>query len=312
MSMQDKKGILLESGTNELEIIEFQINKTQPDGSIKVGHYGINVAKVREIIKPPQTTDYPNAHPCISGIFNLRGKLIPLLDLAQWLGIPSNTPAADKRVIVTEFNQLFNGFMVDNVTRIYRMSWESVEAPSQFMETGNDCVVAVVRLENRLVMLLDFEKIIADVNPEANKYDFAEDTHVGHDASTMERRGQHTVMLVDDSSFIRRMLNETLRSAGYLTVTAQNGLEALELLQDEENALVDLLVTDIEMPAMDGFHLIKRLREQDKFRALPIIVFSSIISPENARKADAVGANEAITKPELSKLVQRVDSYLGI
>ncbi|WP_027390375.1 chemotaxis protein CheV [Chrysiogenes arsenatis] len=320
---EDRKGILLESGTNELEIIEFQINKIQPDGSVKVGYYGINVAKVREIIKPPETTDYPNSHPCVTGIFNLRGRLIPLIDLAGWLGITTDNKMEDKRIIVTEFNQMFNGFSVDNVSRIYRISWENVESPSQFLEGGgNDCVVAVVRLEDRLIMLLDFEKIIADINPELSmeKYDVATDIKVSQTSDSTSRRKQHHVVIAEDSTFIRKLLYDTLHSAGYNVLTANNGQEALDIFLSAakeaktsgENAMdqLHLLVSDVEMPRMDGMHLVKRLREMDEFDSLPIIMFSSIMSDENRKKALSLGVNDTITKPEISRLVQLVDSYI--
>lgn len=317
------KGILLESGTNELEIIEFQLNKIQPDGSTKVAYYGINVAKVREIIKPPETTEYPNSHPCVTGIFNLRGRLIPLIHLAQWLGIHTEQQVDKKRVIVTEFNQMFNGFLVDNVSRIYRISWENVESPSQFLESSqNDCVVAVVRMENRLMMLLDFERILSDINPELSmeRYNVADDRNVRHEDDYVSRRNQCTVLVAEDSAFIRRMLEDTLSSAGYNVLSAPNGEDALGILQDFEKearqsdvpvtSLIHMLITDVEMPRMDGMHLVKRLREADTFTAMPIAMFSSIMSTENRNKALSLGVNDTITKPEIGRLVQLVDRHV--
>lgn len=309
--MQDKQEILLESGTNELEIIEFQIEREQPDGTVKTGYYGINVAKVREIIKPPTTTDYPNAHPCVYGIFSLRERLIPLVDLAQWLGLSAPREYERKRVIVTEFNGLFTGFLVDHVTRIYRLSWESVESPSEFLESENDCVVAVVRLEQRLIMLLDFEKITADINPEVGVYNIHEDR--GMDAPELvEQRARHRVMVVDDSSFIRKQLVHIVSEAGFEVMQASNGKEALEILVDAEAPHFDAVITDIEMPIMDGMHLIKRLRELETYEHTPIMVFSSIVSDENANKARSLGAQECITKPQMGNLVHRLDAYIGI
>ncbi len=159
--------ILTESGTNELEIIEFHLEKQLPDGSTKTCYYGINVAKVREVIRVPETTDYPNAQPHMIGVFSSRDVLTPLVDLAGWLGVPTRQDLERKFVIVTDFNKMTNGFLIDSISRIHRISWNDVESPSQFLEAGEqDCVVAVVRKDGNLIMILDFEKIIADINPE--------------------------------------------------------------------------------------------------------------------------------------------------
>ncbi|MBB5021784.1 chemotaxis protein CheV [Desulfurispira natronophila] len=320
---EEKQGILLESGTNELEIIEFQLRKQMPDGKEKIAHYGINVAKVREIIKVPETTEYPNSHPSVVGIFNLRDRLIPLVDLGHWLKVPTPEDPEVKRVIVTEFNRMFNGFLVDSVSRIYRISWENVESPSQFLESREtDCVVAVVRMENRLIMILDFEKIISDINPEQSmeRYDVSLDKKIVQDEQMVSRRQSKTIMVVDDSAFIRKLIETTLRTAGYNVIVCQDGGEAFDMLMEFEQTaksesqpireMVSLLVSDVEMPRMDGMHLLKRLRERDDYKTLPILMFSSIMSDENRRKALELGANDTITKPEIGKLVELVDQYV--
>lgn len=138
-----------------------------PDGRTKTCYYGINVAKVREVIRVPETTDYPNAQPHMIGVFSSREILTPLVDLAGWLGVPTSTDISKKYVIVTDFNRMTNGFLIDSISRIHRISWNDVESPSQFLEAGEqDCVVAVVRQDKKLIMILDFEKIISDINPE--------------------------------------------------------------------------------------------------------------------------------------------------
>lgn len=294
-----------------------------PDGQEKIAHYGINVAKVREIIKVPETTEYPNAHPSVVGIFNLRDRLIPLVDLAHWLKIPVHDDLQSKRVIVTEFNKMFNGFLVDSVSRIYRISWENVESPSQFLESReSDCVVAVVRMENRLIMILDFEKIIADINPEQSmeRYDVSLDKRILQDEAMVSRRQAKTLLVVDDSAFIRKLIETTLRTAGYNVLAAQDGAEAYDILMEFEQTaksehqpiseLVSLLISDVEMPRMDGMHLVKRLRERDAYADLPILMFSSIMSEENRRKALAIGANDTITKPEIGRLVELADKFI--
>lgn len=306
--------ILTESGTNELEIIEFHLEKVLPDGRTKTCYYGINVAKVREVIRVPETTDYPNAQPHMIGVFSSREILTPLVDLAGWLGVPTSTDISKKYVIVTDFNRMTNGFLIDSISRIHRISWNDVESPSQFLEAGEqDCVVAVVRQDKKLIMILDFEKIISDINPELSmeKYDVTVDRKVDLNQRMVTKRNAKTIMVVDDSAFIRSLIQDTLSSAGYNIIACKDGGEAHEKLMElkqaakEENVpvseLIDAVVTDVEMPRMDGMHLIKRLRDDDSYSSMPIVMFSSLMSDDNRAKALALGANDTLTKPEIGR-----------
>ncbi|WP_414932542.1 chemotaxis protein [Vibrio europaeus] len=315
--------ILTESGTNELEIIEFHLVKELPDGSKKTCYYGINVAKVREVIQVPETTDYPNAQPHMVGVFSSRDILTPLVDLAGWLGVPTSKDLQKKFVIVTDFNNMTNGFLIDSISRIHRISWNDVESPSQFLEAGEqDCVVAVVRKDSNLIMILDFEKIIADINPELSmeKYDVTIDKSVDLNQRMVTKRNGKTVMVVDDSAFIRSLIQDTLSSSGYNIISCKDGGEAHEKLMSlievakEEglpvSELIDGVVTDVEMPRMDGMHLVKRLRDTDSYASMPIVMFSSLMSEDNRAKALALGANDTITKPEIGKMVSMMDKYI--
>lgn len=294
-----------------------------PNGQTKTCYYGINVAKVREVIRVPETTDYPNAQPHMIGVFSSREILTPLVDLAGWLGVPTNNGIDNKYVIVTDFNRMTNGFLIDSISRIHRISWNDVESPSQFLEAGEqDCVVAVVRKENKLIMILDFEKIIADINPELSmeKYDVKLDKSVNLNQKMVSKRNSKTIMVVDDSAFIRSMIQETLSSSGYNVITSKDGGEAFEKLTEiqdivkKENSSIDeiinAIVTDVEMPRMDGMHLVKRLREIELYNNTPIIMFSSIMSDDNRMKALDLGANDTITKPEIGKMVGLMDKYI--
>lgn len=315
--------ILTESGTNELEIIEFHLEKVLPDGRTKTCYYGINVAKVREVIRVPETTDYPNAQPHMIGVFSSREILTPLVDLAGWLGVPTSADISKKYVIVTDFNRMTNGFLIDSISRIHRISWNDVESPSQFLEAGEqDCVVAVVRQDKKLIMILDFEKIISDINPELSmeKYDVTVDRKVDLNQRMVTKRNAKTIMVVDDSAFIRSLIQDTLSSAGYNIIACKDGGEAHEKLMElkqaakEENVpvseLIDAVVTDVEMPRMDGMHLIKRLRDDDSYSSMPIVMFSSLMSDDNRAKALALGANDTLTKPEIGKMVAMMDKYI--
>ncbi|OJI47072.1 Chemotaxis protein CheV [Vibrio vulnificus] len=314
---------MTESGTNELEIIEFHLEKVLPNGETKTCYYGINVAKVREVIQVPETTDYPNAQPHMIGVFSSRDVLTPLVDLAGWLGVPTRPAVERKFVIVTDFNKMTNGFLIDSISRIHRISWNDVESPSQFLEAGEqDCVVAVVRKDGNLIMILDFEKIIADINPELSmeKYDVKADRSVDLNQRMVTKRNAKTIMVVDDSAFIRSLIQETLTSAGYNIIACKDGGEAHDKLMNlievarEENLplseLIDAVVTDVEMPRMDGMHLVKRLRDSEAYKTLPIVMFSSLMSEDNRAKALALGANDTITKPEIGRMVSLMDKYV--
>lgn len=320
---QSSSTILTESGTNELEIIEFHLEKQLPDGSTKTCYYGINVAKVREVIQVPDTTDYPNAQPHMVGVFSSRDILTPLVDLAGWLGVPTKADLEKKFVIVTDFNRMTNGFLIDSISRIHRISWNDVESPSQFLEAGEqDCVVAVVRKDKNLIMILDFEKIIADINPELSmeKYDVKVDRNVDLNQKMVTKRNGKTIMVVDDSAFIRSLIQDTLSSAGYNIIACKDGGEAHEKLMELEQVatsenmsveeLINAVVTDVEMPRMDGMHLLKRLRETPVYETTPIVMFSSLMSEDNRSKALALGANDTITKPEIGKMVAMMDKYV--
>ncbi|BDP32111.1 chemotaxis protein CheV [Vibrio vulnificus] len=294
-----------------------------PNGETKTCYYGINVAKVREVIQVPETTDYPNAQPHMIGVFSSRDVLTPLVDLAGWLGVPTRPAVERKFVIVTDFNKMTNGFLIDSISRIHRISWNDVESPSQFLEAGEqDCVVAVVRKDGNLIMILDFEKIIADINPELSmeKYDVKTDRSVDLNQRMVTKRNAKTIMVVDDSAFIRSLIQETLTSAGYNIIACKDGGEAHDKLMNlievarEENLplseLIDAVVTDVEMPRMDGMHLVKRLRDSEAYKTLPIVMFSSLMSEDNRAKALALGANDTITKPEIGRMVSLMDKYV--
>lgn len=319
----DRGAILLESGTNEVEIVEFTIDKVLPDGTTKTGYFGINVSKVKEIIQMPKVTDYPNGHSQVLGIATLRNDTVPLIDLAGWLGIPTQGNQETQVVIVTDFNRTLHGFCVTSVNRIHRESWADVQSPSAFLEsTETDCVVAVVRKENRTILILDFEKIIADINPahQIERYTLTNDHSVDLSSKRIKERSLKTVLLVEDSAFIRKKIEEVVREAGYLTVTAHDGQEGWDMLNEaaieakEANApisdFVNCVISDVEMPRMDGMHLTKKIRDDGRFNNIPIIIFSSIMSEENSAKALALGANETITKPEINKMTQLLDKHL--
>lgn len=314
--------ILLEAGTNELEVVEFYLEEAGPgtggggqagaSGCYR-GYYGVNVAKVLEIIRMPNVTELPEAsNSAILGAFNQRNNIIPLVDLSIWLGKERAENEAPK-VIVTEFNNSVTAFMVSGVTRIHRISWESVEPPNQYMAAMSDnSITGVVRLEDRIVFLLDLEKIVTDLNPALGlKLDEAIDW-------TTDIR--YRAIVADDSGVIREMMRDLLEKAGFDVTAFTNGRDAWETLQriaqaaSEQNRpvrdFVHVLVSDIEMPQMDGHHLTKRVKEDPVLRDLPVMLFSSLITDKLRHKGETVGADDQISKPQITELAQRARALI--
>lgn len=300
--MSENKGILLETGTNEFEVVEFEV------GGIC---YGINVAKVREVIKVVPVTSIVQSNPCVEGIFTLRGQIMPLVSLRRRLGLEPVGNGDSGRIIVTEINGYSVGFKVDEVSRIHRISWESMEQPPAI--AGSELAVGIIKMPDKLIILLDFERIIAEINPDLNRR-LAEVEKV--DTGVMDARRKKTILVAEDSQMLRNVLNQTLVSAGYeKLIFTKNGQQALGVLfgMEEVNGKresVDALITDIEMPQMDGHHLVKRIKEDESLKRLPAIVFSSLINDEMRKKGASVGADAQVTKPEAKQLIAILDKLV--
>jgi two-component system chemotaxis response regulator CheV len=310
--------ILLESGTNELELVEFFIDeKDAATGQSYRGFYGVNVAKVLEIIRMPAVTQLPEIpHPSVLGAFNLRSRIIPLVDLALWLGKKMDTSKADTKVIVSEFNRMTSAFMVSGVTRIHRLSWTQVEPPGRHLnEYSGNSVTGVVRFEDRILLILDMEKILADLNPGlAMKLEAAAMREIQESKKPIKKQ-QFRALIADDSTSIRRMIGTMLEKAGFevtQTVNGQEAWDALVALKDKAaqdqvplTDLVDILVSDIEMPIMDGHNLTRRVKDDPVLKELPVILFSSLITERLRHKGESVGADEQISKPNITDLTKR-------
>ena len=309
MAVEEKKGILLETGTNEFEIVEFTI------GTV---HYGINVAKVREVITRAPVTEMPQAHPYVDGLFTLRGKAIPLVNLPRCLNV--QTGAESRNIIVTEINNYNIGFLVDSVSRIHRISWKNMEPAPEVGDQSR--VVGIVKMKenlnskkaDKIILLLDFETIIAEINPEINAKLTTFDE--ANEDVRARRSGIH-VVCVEDSPLLRELLVNTLHESGYRFVRDfNNGADAWKYIheQAEKDGPVEdrvrIIISDIEMPQMDGHRLLKLVREDERFKTIPFILFSSLISEEMRRKGVKLGANGQIAKPEINQLIGMIDDLI--
>ncbi|QAS51207.1 chemotaxis protein [Halobacillus litoralis] len=300
--MQKDQGILLETGTNELEIVEFGVGNNR---------FGINVIKVKEILNPQAVTKIPHSHPSVEGIIEIRGEVVPVVDVAHALGFsPSENPKQDK-FILAEFNKTKIVFHVHTVTQIHRISWKQIEKPSKMYQGLETQITGVIKMGEEMLLLLDFEKVVADINPESS-------IHTEQLRELGEReRSQKKILIAEDSGMLRAMLQETLGEAGYEnTISFEDGKEAYEHLESlvEEGKSVEeeyqLMITDIEMPRMDGHHLTRLIKEEPKFSALPVIIFSSLITDDLRHKGEVVGADAQVSKPEIVELVKIIDHHI--
>lgn len=294
-------GILLESGTNEIEIMEFTIN-----GNL----YGINVAKVREIIMSDQVKPMPHTHPVVEGIFKPRDILLTVVDLPMYLtGTPTEKTPKDL-FIITNFNNLNIAFRVHTVEGISRISWENIQKPDKTVTGGEEGVATgIAQCKGKLVTILDFEKIVAEIAPETG-IQLSEIDKMGR-----RMRNETPIILAEDSILLSRMITQALDKAGYSCVTKfDNGQEAWDYLSTipEEDIVekVGLVITDIEMPKMDGHHLTKLIKSNPVLHKVPVVIFSSLINPEMEIKGKEVGADEQLSKPEIGHLVEVLDELL--
>lgn len=304
--------ILLESGTNELELVEFYIDEENHEGGEPYrGFYGVNVAKVLEIIRMPAVTRMPGrSNPAVLGTFNLRSKVIPLVDLSRWLK-KTIKASGDAKVIVSEFNRTISAFMVSGVTRIHRISWQEVEPPDAHITSfSNDSVTGVVRFEDRILLILDMEKVLGDLNPSLAM-------RLNPEEMRRERPAKECLkaLIADDSASIRRMIAGMLEKAGFQVTRTTTGKEAWDTLEQikaqaarDGKALfdyVDIVVSDIEMPVMDGHNLTKRIKDDPVLKELPVILFSSLITDRLRHKGESVGADDQVSKPDITTLTNR-------
>ena len=294
-------GILLESGTNELEVLEFRIG---------ANYYGINVAKVREILPYKEPTPIPNSHPCIEGIFMPRDEIITVVDLGTYLNMPVSAGGKEMN-IVTNFNKLNIGFHVHSVVGISRVSWSDISKPDATLNGhGNGIATGIVKRQDKLIVILDFEKIISDISPETG-LKVSDIDQLGP-----RQRNSAPILIAEDSALLGKLISESLVRAGYSNLTmTMNGQEAWDKLNQfkEEGTLdqkVKLIITDIEMPQMDGHRLTKLVKDSHAFEHIPVVIFSSLVNEEMRKKGEALGADAQLSKPEIGHLVEAIDGIL--
>ena len=292
--------ILLENGTNELEVLEFRL-----DGNA----YGINVAKIKEIITYEEVTPVPNAHPSIEGIFMPRDTMITAIDLKNCLQRGTSQPGG--LFIITNFNKLDIAFHVDSVIGIHRVSWRDIIKPGAAVSTTEEGVsTGIIKFDERLIIVLDFEKIVTDINPETG-LKISDINELGE-----RNRSMVPILVAEDSSLLNKLIVDCLKKAGYENVThVENGKQAYDIIKHykEQGTLYDnvqLVISDIEMPEMDGHRLTKLIKSDEATVKIPVVLFSSLVNEEMRRKGEALGADAQLSKPEIGNLVKIIDQLI--
>jgi len=296
--------ILLETGTNELEILEFVISGNS---------YGINVAKINELMQAQTVQDMPLSHPCVEGVFQPRSEVYTIIDLAKYLGLGvSDSPEKDI-FIITSFNKMNIAFHVHAVEGIFRISWQDIEKPDSIIYGGQEGVVTgIAKVNNKIISILDFEKITFDISPETGIDLDTVKTYEGLDRENIP------IVVAEDSALLRKMLTEALHTSGYYNITIlNNGEEAWDHISALKESGGDILskssclITDIEMPKMDGHRLTKLVKSDPVLKDIPVIIFSSLIDVNMQKKGIEVGADAQLSKPEIANLVGVVDSMVS-
>lgn len=299
---QNSSNILLESGTNEIEIMEFTIDDNL---------FGINVAKVREIMLSAPVKTMPHVHPAVEGIFKPRDRVLTVVNLPKYLTGTDAEHQSKDLFIVTNFNKMYIAFRVHSVVGISRISWQDIQKPDKAVSGGADGVATgIAQCGDDLVTILDFERIVAEIAPESS-VQISEIDQLGP-----RQRNDQPVYIAEDSVLLSKMIQDAITRAGYCNLKMYpNGQELWNALcerKEEGDVLknVALVISDIEMPQMDGHRLTKLIKDDRELCKIPVVLFSSLISEEMRIKGKQVGADEQLSKPEIGHLVSVMDQLL--
>ena len=293
--------------TSTLELMEF---------TMAGDSFGINVAKVTEIMRYMPLTPMTLSHPCIEGIFKPRGHIITVINLPRYMALQESEDPINDMFMLTNFDNVNAAFLVHTVETMHKINWSNVERPSSIVYGNNDSVITgTTKIGNKIITIIDFEKVLYDINPET-----------GLQISEVQRLGERVeikkpIVVVEDSVFLRRMLIESLEVAGYTNITPfDNGQDAWDYLHRCRSEClanitpiekkVSIIITDIEMPRMDGHHLTKLIKSDEVLAKVPVVVFSSLIDDAQKQQGERLGVNAHLSKPQIGKLVATLDEWI--
>jgi len=295
----------MEESAGILELLEFTIAER---------HFGINVAKVTEIMQRRPLTPVPNVNPYIIGIFEPRGKIVTVINLPMYLDLPEAEPNERDIFLITNFSHMNAAFFVHSVVGTQRIRWRDVEKPVT-AEMGESVVTGTTQIEDRLVSIIDFEKVLFDINPST-----------GINVSDVDDLGERTgsdkpIVIAEDSVFLKKLILQSLEMAGYSNISAfENGYDAWEYLETAKKNgadhnipienMVSCVITDIEMPKMDGHQLTKLIKADAVLSKIPVIVFSSLVDEAQRVKGEYLGVSAHLSKPQIGDLVSTIDQWI--
>ncbi|GLR07065.1 chemotaxis protein CheV [Vibrio hyugaensis] len=291
-------------GQNRLELLTFRLMGRQ--------RYGINVFKVKEVLQCPKLTSMPNLHPLVKGVAHIRGHTVSVIDLSLAIGGRPTTDIDKCFVVIAEFNRTIQAFLVSSVERIINMHWEAILPPPDGAGKAH-YLTAVTNIDNELVEILDVEKILAEIAPVDETMDstIGEEIAVAEQAKPIVRR----ILIADDSTVARKQVERAITSIGFEVVSVKDGKEAYNKLLEmaQEGSIYDqisLVISDIEMPEMDGYTLTAEIRRNADLKNLYVILHSSLSGVFNQAMVERVGANTFIAKFNPDELGNAVKSAL--
>lgn len=298
------------AGSNKLEMLLFSLGKNELTGREET--FGINVFKVREVMRIPEITHAPDMPPSVEGMVSLRGTLVPVVDLIKYVGIQNSS--RPQIMIVTEYNGHTQGFLVESVDTILRVDWSAMKVPPEMLTAQmGGLITAVTELKDgRIVMMMDVEKILAETSSYADDISIASLAPLG--------LSDKTIFFADDSTVARKQIQKTLEALGIKYMFATNGKEAWQELQKiaaradvlhhPVKELVQLILTDVEMPEMDGYVLTRNIKSDGRFAGVPVLMHSSLSSAANQQLGRSVGVDEYVPKFEPHKLAEVLSRLL--
>ena len=294
----EKEGILLEQGTNEFEMLSFVINECT---------YGVNVSKVSEVIKYQHVTPIPGSDERTCGVFMPRDEIISVVDLRYCLIQEKSTDENSQYMIICRFNQRSVAYPVDNVIGITRISWKDLINPSTVLNSDETVITGIVKLEDKIISILDLEKIMTDININ-NGLTIEDVDNLTEEDIQANIEKNLRVLLAEDSKMLNKLITDGMTKAGYKVFSFDNGKLAYDYLAENTDE-VDFIVSDIEMPEMDGMAFLKAVKTDKRYQNKPFIIFSSLVSDQMKAKCESLGVDRCVAKPELQLLLDTLKVF---
>jgi len=302
-----REGAKLPDETSVIELMEFTMAGSS---------YGINVSKVTEIMKRCKITPMTHSHHCVDGVFKPRDKIITVINLPRYMQLPESENPSQDMFMLTNFENVNAAFLVHTVEAMHQVKWKDVERPSPIIYGGKDSVITgTTKLGSKIISIVDFEKVLFDIDPESGI--LLDEVRVLGERD----KSAKPIIIVEDSAFLKKIILHAVELAGFTNVTSfDNGQDAWEYLEHARDncktkglpveSIAAIVITDIEMPRMDGHHLTKLIKSDDFLKKIPVLVFSSLIDEAQRLQGQAIGVNAHLAKPQIGNLIATIDEWI--